>query len=249
MSSSDDDLADIKEKRDDEEENYSDTEKLKEEKSVQNSEKNQNKQEDIKPLIENNDKPVIDNANNPNISDKNTNHPIQDRDISILLDQFGKPILNSIGEPILINEEGRPINLIDSKKTNLPNIKKKDIFYRNIKPNKKKNKNEKINNNINNNKDIRRFNDENKNDYAYAYPRPNPNYQRKNDYKPVKNVKNLDKDKEYFSNSTCFACDVGCGVSRSGYSPMTYSPFDNTFVRRESTPIKDNIEYYEYFSK
>ena len=51
------------------------------------------------------------------------------------------------------------------------------------------------------------------------------------------------------SAGACFACDVGCGVSRSGYSPMTYSPYDNTIKRRDHTPLKDDVDYYEYISK
>ena len=44
---------------------------------------------------------------------------------------------------------------------------------------------------------------------------------------------------------SCFACDVGCSVSRSGYSPMNYSPYNNNIRRREVTPIK-NIDRNEY---
>ena len=216
-----------------------------------NEKENNNNENDLNSLTRSEERPVIDKKDNPFLLDKKDN-PIKDTDtgVSILMDQFGKPILNTIGEPILINKEGRPINLIDNKKINIPNINKRALNYHKIKPNnKKKNKNERINSN--NNKEERKyeFNDDNKNDYAY--PKPNPNYQRKNNYKPVLNIKNIDmdKDKEYFSNSTCFACDVGCGVSRSGYSPMTYSPFDNSIKRRESTPLKDDVEYYEYLSK
>ena len=38
----------------------------------------------------------------------------------------------------------------------------------------------------------------------------------------------------------CFACDVGCSISRSGYSPMNYSPYNNLIKRREVTPIKNS---------
>ena len=47
----------------------------------------------------------------------------------------------------------------------------------------------------------------------------------------------------------CFACDVGCSVSRSGYSPMNYSPYNNLIRRRESTPLKnENKHEYERLS-
>ena len=37
----------------------------------------------------------------------------------------------------------------------------------------------------------------------------------------------------------CFACDVGCSISRSGYSPMNYSPYNNLIRRRDITPLKN----------
>ena len=43
--------------------------------------------------------------------------------------------------------------------------------------------------------------------------------------------------------SSCFACDVGCSISRSGYSPMTYSPFDNKIKRRDQTPLKNEENF------
>ena len=44
----------------------------------------------------------------------------------------------------------------------------------------------------------------------------------------------------------CFACDVGCSISRSGYSPMNYSPYNNLIRRREITPLRnrDGEEYH-----
>ena len=40
---------------------------------------------------------------------------------------------------------------------------------------------------------------------------------------------------------SCFACDVGCSVSKSGYSPMSFSPYNNLIRRRDITPIGRNI--------
>ena len=45
--------------------------------------------------------------------------------------------------------------------------------------------------------------------------------------------------KEYLS--TCFACDLGFSVSRSGYSPMTYSPYGKKEKRRGLTPLNKLI--------
>ena len=103
---------------------------------------------------------------------------------------------------------------------------------------KKNKKND--NNNNNENKETGRLNINPFNDgknKEYVYPKPNPNYQRKINYKPIRDTNY--NPKEYASS--CFACDVGCSVSRSGYSPMTYSPFDNKLKRREVTPIKEQI--------
>ena len=207
---------------------------------------------ELKPLIGSDGRPVTDKNNNPIILDKN-NRPIRGTGITVLLDKSGMPILNSLGEPILINKEGEPINVMDDDDNNNPIMNnKRNNSHKNKqnKNNRKKNKIEKLND-INNNKDTGKFN-ENKSKNNYVYPKPNPNYQRKNNYKPIINTKDNERnngnDKLYFSN-TCFACDVGCGVSRSGYSPMTYSPYDNTIKRRDNTPLKDDVDYYEYISK
>ena len=47
--------------------------------------------------------------------------------------------------------------------------------------------------------------------------------------------------------SSCFACDLGCSISKSGYSPMTYSPYPPMKIRRkEITEIPKNIIYEQY---
>ena len=171
------------------------------------------------------------------------NKPIKGTGIKILLDQSGKPLLNTIGEPILINKEGKPINLIDNKNNknsnkvyypnNVNNNKRGEVpNVTNIKrQNKKKNKDNKNYDRLNYS-----FNDyENNNNYIY--PKINQKYQRKLNYEPKKGkVSN-----QNIYSSTCFACDVGCAVSRSGYSPMTYSPYNNRIKRREVTPLRNEI--------
>ena len=204
------------------------------------NENNNNYGKTIKPLIGSDGRPVIDKKNNPIMLDEN-NKPIKGTGITILLDKSGKPLLNTIGEPILINKEGKPINLIDNKnpinvyypnnendnnRGEIPNIN-------NIKriPNKKMNKYDKNYDRLNYS-----FNDyENNNNYIY--PKINKKYQRKLNYVPKEGkVSNQNK-----YSSTCFACDVGCAVSRSGYSPMTYSPYNNRIKRREVTPLRNEI--------
>ena len=199
------------------------------------------KKVNIKPWIGSDGRPVLDKKNNQ-IIPEHENKPIKGKGITILLDQSGMPVLNTIGEPILINKDGKPINLIEKEDNNMNNLK---IYYPNleknyniIKPNNNKKKNNKNDNMNNDNQQKRKFGinpflEGNKNDYKY--PKPNQNYQRKLNYKPISNTNY--NQKEY--SSSCFACDVGCAVSRSGYSPMTYSPYDNKIKRREVTPLKN----------
>ena len=67
------------------------------------------------------------------------------------------------------------------------------------------------------------------------YPKPNPTFQRKLNVLPERS--NRFEINNYLAGS-CFACDLGCSVSRSGYSPMTYSPYSKNFKRRDLTPYK-----------
>ena len=50
----------------------------------------------------------------------------------------------------------------------------------------------------------------------------------------------------YFPNGNCWACELGCSVSTTGYSPMTFSPYKNTFRRRDVTPIKKGTKFEQY---
>ena len=50
----------------------------------------------------------------------------------------------------------------------------------------------------------------------------------------------------YFPDGSCWACDLGCSVSSTGYSPMTYSPYKNGIKRRNITPVKPGVKYEEY---
>ena len=54
----------------------------------------------------------------------------------------------------------------------------------------------------------------------------------------INSVKKIKYYKENNYKVTCFACDVGCSVSKTGYSKMNYSPYNNLIRRREETPTK-----------
>ena len=65
----------------------------------------------------------------------------------------------------------------------------------------------------------------------------------------INNYGNIDKSFSnitYYPDGTCWACDVGCSVSTTGYSPMTFSPYRNTIRRRDVTPVKNNVKYEQY---
>jgi len=54
----------------------------------------------------------------------------------------------------------------------------------------------------------------------------------------INSVKKIKYYKENNYKVTCFACDVGCSVSKTGYSKMNFSPYNNLIRRREETPTK-----------
>ena len=210
----------------------------------------------LRPLIGSNGLPVRDSENNFVFLDEN-NKPVKNTGLYLLLDQNGKPVLNSKSKPILINSEGKPINLVDSDKNdnyinnqllnkilepkendindiNINENDKKDIKYIEAKikkPNKKKQEskgNSRYNEVLMNENENQNLRDKrNKGLFTYSEV----------DSEEIKKIQFMNNSAEYKGN--CFACDVGCSVSRSGYSPMNYVPYNNLIRRREVTPAKN----------
>ena len=210
----------------------------------------------LRPLIGSNGLPVRDSENNFVFLDEN-NKPVKNTGLYLLLDQNGKPVLNSKSKPILINSEGKPINLVDSDKNdnyinnqllnkilepkendindiNINENDKKDIKYIKAKikkPNKKKQEskgNSRYNEVLMNENENQNLRDKrNKGLFTYSEV----------DSEEIKKIQFMNNSAEYKGN--CFACDVGCSVSRSGYSPMNYVPYNNLIRRREVTPVKN----------
>ena len=210
----------------------------------------------LRPLIGSNGLPVRDSENNFVFLDEN-NKPVKNTGLYLLLDQNGKPVLNSKSKPILINSEGKPINLVDSDKNdnyinnqllnkilepkendindiNINENDKKDIKYIEAKikkPNKKKQEskgNSRYNEVLMNENENQNLRDKrNKGLFTYSEV----------DSEEIKKIQFMNNSAEYKGN--CFACDVGCSVSRSGYSPMNYVPYNNLIRRREVTPVKN----------
>ena len=60
------------------------------------------------------------------------------------------------------------------------------------------------------------------------------------------NINNMTRYRSVYISS-CFACALGCSVSKSGYSSMTYSPyFPMKMSRKEITELPKNIIYEQY---
>ena len=162
----------------------------------------------LRPLLDLNGKPIFDSNNNFIFLDEK-NKPIQTKGLSILLSKDGKPILNEKGQPIFIQQNENQIN------ADIPEVN--DAYY-----NKYKNK-------LKNRKRNRKERD------LITYSQCNPGSLKKiNFLRPYKDP--FYDDFEYKGN--CFACDLGCSVSKSGYSCMNYSPYNNRIQRRNVTPIK-----------
>ena len=181
-----------------------------------------NNSADLKKL-----KPLLDLEGKP-ILDSNNNY--------IILDKNNKPMKNKNIDALLskdgssaLNEEGNPILI-----TNKENPLNDDEYINELKMVKNKIKNRR----------------KNKNEKNYInYSECNPNSLKKiNFIRPDKDP--YYDDLEY--KSTCFACDVGCSVSKSGYSCMNYSPYNNLIKRRNVTPIKiinGNVKKNKIYSR
>ena len=68
-----------------------------------------------------------------------------------------------------------------------------------------------------------------------------------------KRQKSKEKSKEksyeklpFYDDGSCWACDVGCSVSTTGYSPMNFSPYNSKFKRQNITYVSPNVHYEEY---
>ena len=202
---------------------------------------NKNNFDKYKPLIGKDGKPIFDHDNNPIILDEN-NMPIIDSGIDILLDKNGKPVLNAKGKPILIDSEGRQIdgnyNINQNQNNNIipENIPPKKVKKLNNKSKKKHKK--KNSNNVNSKKRL----SSKKNNIIINNPRSNRIKGNIIYFDDIgsnsKKIKYGPGDNSFYTNNgNCFACDLGCSISSTGYSPMTYSPYDNRIKRRNVTPM------------
>ena len=177
----------------------------------------------LRPLIGSDGKPILDSNKNFIILDQN-NKPVENKDIKVLLSEDGTPILNERGKPILTDKDENPLNNDDMNDIEMKHFKKRRDKIKNRRKNKK---------------------DRNVINYSECNPE---SLKKINFLRPYKNP--FYDDFEY--KGSCFACDVGCSVSKSGYSIMNYSPYNNLIRRRNTTPIKiikENGKRYKRNSK
>ena len=177
----------------------------------------------LRPLIGSDGKPILDSNKNFIILDQN-NKPVENKDIKVLLSEDGTPILNERGKPILTDKDENPLNNDDMNDIEIKHFKKRRDKIKNRRKNKK---------------------DRNVINYSECNPE---SLKKINFLRPYKNP--FYDDLEY--KGSCFACDVGCSVSKSGYSIMNYSPYNNLIRRRNTTPIKiinENGKRYKRDSK
>ena len=177
----------------------------------------------LRPLIGSDGKPILDSNKNFIILEQN-NKPLENKDIKVLLSEDGTPILNERGKPILTDKDENPLNNDDMNDIEIKHFKKRRDKIKNRRKNKK---------------------DRNVINYSECNPE---SLKKINFLRPYKNP--FYDDLEY--KGSCFACDVGCSVSKSGYSIMNYSPYNNLIRRRNTTPIKiinENGKRYKRNSK
>ena len=193
-------------------------------------------------LLDQKGKPVLNSKKNPILIDIegkpiNLEYNFNNDDNSINSNHLPKKIKQDqkkkyknnipiVNQPINIDQDFNQISNNDKNRINKGYIKldkKPKIFDKNK---FNKNKNNKIHN-LHNYKDIIFRNKMNKRDKG------------KFNYSEIKHekIKNINYMKYNKYKGTCFACDIGCSVSSSGYSPMNYSPYNNLIRRREVTPI------------
>ena len=202
----------------------------------------------LKPLLGPDGIPLRDSNNEYILVDEN-NIPVKNPGISILTDKSGKPVLNSLGMPVFIDREGNPLNTNGNLQPQKVYYNKKEAVTYGIGDNPPDRELKKdsfkigyINENNNNKKKLKnkkrmyKDNDERK---EMNYDECNPESLKKvNFMRPYSNP--FYDDNEY--KVKCFACNLGCGVSKSGYSPMNFSPYNHLIRRRSITPLKENIQ-------
>ena len=73
-----------------------------------------------------------------------------------------------------------------------------------------------------------------------------PNLKNKREKSKEKSKEKSYEQLPFYDDGSCWACDVGCSVSTTGYSPMNFSPYNNKFKRQNVTYVSPNVKYKQY---
>ena len=220
--------------------------------------------EDLKPIMLDNKKPLVNEENKPLLGLNNMfmideeNNPIcgsnelYNEENNVIQGELGILPRDKKGNLISTTIPDKNENENEKVNNNKENPKKYSLNLFDILK-KNKNINRIIRNTLKSQTQIKTKNNNNK--YYPSLLKTNKSHDKilfKNKYK-FGNNKNKNNYKDtpikrynkniYLSSSSCFACDVGCSVSQTGYSLMTYSPFNNKIKRKEETPLKDEYKH------
>ena len=218
----------------------------------------------LKPILLDNGNPLVNEENKPFLGinnmffiDENENPIVGSRELyknnKVVKGELGIIPKNNKGNLIKINNKNENNKNIGKNLFNdVRQIKKIGEKYKENK--KDENQIKKLENKLGS----KMYNNENNIAINNFYPKIiktrinlhkiplNKNIYRNQRKKLNSSFKNNKYNKEMLLSS-CFACDVGCGVSRTGYSPMTYSPFNNKIIRKEETGLKNGVKYKQYY--
>jgi hypothetical protein len=192
---------------------------------------------ELKPIFLDNNKPLVNEENKPFLGINNL----------YFIDENGNPI---VGENEILNEKKQ---IIQGQLGIVPRDKRGNVIK--ISLINDNNKESEVNSNkkkLTNSVDDKNIKQKMKQKY---YPEliKSEKYINKDLFKNRKKnkkqkyIKNNKCNNQKILFSSCFACDVGCGISRTGYSSMTYSPFNTRVKRKEETSLKNGTKYGQYY--
>jgi hypothetical protein len=192
---------------------------------------------ELKPIFLDNNKPLVNEENKPFLGINNL----------YFIDENGNPI---VGENEILNEKKQ---IIQGQLGIVPRDKRGNVIK--ISLINDNNKECEVNSNkkkLTNSVDDKNIKQKMKQKY---YPELIKSekyinkdlFKNRKKYKKQKYIKNNKCNNQKILLSSCFACDVGCGISRTGYSSMTYSPFNTRVKRKEETSLKNGTKYGQYY--
>ena len=192
---------------------------------------------ELKPIFLDNNKPLVNEENKPFLGINNL----------YFIDENGNPI---VGENEILNEKKQ---IIQGQLGIVPRDKRGNVIK--ISLINDNNKECEVNSNkkkLTNSVDDKNIKQKMKQKY---YPELIKSekyfnqdlFKNRKKFKKQKYIKNNKFNNQKLLASSCFACNAGCGISRTGYSSMTYSPFNTRVKRKEETSLKNGTKYGQYY--